>query len=171
MLKWTIRRVHEGNWSANLPVIYVPGKSEDLSEPLNTLITDMVNWLKPLVHWDRLIGNVKSSGSFAFMMYGVCSSFCPGSTNWHTHSCWAKGLGTLPWICYWPSGLQDAGCSRYLYLQLCNRPNPDAASQRVWRSRGDWLNTWQCWKCVVFITFFPRSAFKWRVRPFCWGFT
>lgn len=54
-------------------------ESEDLTETHNTLIADMVNWLNPLVHWDGLIGNVKSSGSFAFVMYGAYFGFSPAS--------------------------------------------------------------------------------------------
>lgn len=64
----------------------------------------MVNWLNPLVHWDGLIGNVKSSGSFAFVMYGVYFSFSPASrqTDMHARKVWdVCSLPSGPPWCYW----------------------------------------------------------------------
>lgn len=76
----------------------------------------MVNWLNPLVHWDRLIGNVKSSGSFAFMMYGVYSSFWPGSTNWHTEQ-EGPGIAALNLqLTIWPSRTLALGWTFFFFF-------------------------------------------------------
>ena len=95
----------------------------------------MVNWLNPLVHWDRLIGNVKSSGSFAFMMYGVYSSFWPGSTNWHPEQ-EEPGIAALNLqLTIWPSRTL-ARLDLFLFFFLC----PCSINMPVWMHLAD-----MCW--------------------------